>query len=168
MTESYENLMLPPAVVSRADIAHLVNELESIDNERTTSDIRERVGSAKSADIALSKPLASFLEQNNLSIDNGNDRSSLIKQMRRLKEEAPAIHMTFAVAADRESLQQLVAWVRESVHPRAVVEVGLQPGLVAGASVRTPNHVHDFSLKGVLEKNRHVLVQELGALREDI
>jgi F0F1-type ATP synthase delta subunit len=73
--------------------------------------------------------------------------------------------MTFAVTADPESLQQLAQWARTTIDPHAVIAVGLQPGLVAGVYLRTPNHVHDFSLRAMLKSSRGKLVEELGALR---
>jgi F0F1-type ATP synthase delta subunit len=73
--------------------------------------------------------------------------------------------MTFAVEADRESLMQLAQWVRETVHPQAVIAVGLQPGLIAGVYLRTPNHVHDLSLRAALDGGHEILVNDLEALR---
>ena len=73
--------------------------------------------------------------------------------------------MTFAVPADRESLRYIVQWVRTSVHPQALLQIGLQPALVAGVYLRTPNRVHDFSLRAALNGQHDALVKELGALR---
>ena len=156
---------LPPSIVSRVDVAHLVNEVERIDSEQTAASIRERVGSSAPAELLISQPLTDFLQQNQLTIETSQQRSELIKQLRALKENAPVVHMTFAVPADRESLRQLISWFRTSVHPQAVISVGLQPALVAGVSIRTPNHVHDLSMRSVLRKNHGLLVKELGALR---
>jgi F0F1-type ATP synthase delta subunit len=88
----------------------------------------------------------------------------LIQHLRKLKDSVPIIHMTFATQADRDSLQQLAQWLRTEVHPQAVIGVGLQPALVAGVYVRTPNHIHDLTIRGKLESSRGVLVQELEAL----
>lgn len=165
MSEQYLDFKLPPSVISRADIAHLVGELERVDNEQTTAAVRKKAGKTTKAEIILSVRLKEFLQQNKLSIELSKDRTQLIKQMRLLKEKAPVIHMTFAVSADGESLQKLVQWLRNSIHSQAVLEVGLQPALVAGVNIRTPNHVMDFSMRGLIEKRHGVLVEELGALR---
>jgi hypothetical protein len=156
---------LPLSVVSKADVARLVVEAERIDNERMAGAVREKVGSPTQSELAMSQQLADFLSQNQLGTETGLQWGELIKQLRALKENAPVIHMTFAVPADRESLQQLVAWLRSSVHPQAVVSVGLQPALVAGVSIRTTNRVHDLSMRSALKKSHGLLVKELGALR---
>jgi F0F1-type ATP synthase delta subunit len=156
---------LPPSIVSKADVARLVIEVEAVDNEQTTQAVREKVGATGHTETVLSEQLTDFLAGNQLTIDTGPERSELIKQLHLLKESAPVIHMTFAVPADRDSLRQLVEWLRSSVHPQAVISVGLQPALVAGVSIRTTNRVHDLSMRSALRKNHGLLVKELGALR---
>ncbi len=113
----------------------------------------------------LSQSLTDFLNQNKPQLSNSRDRSELIKQMRLLKDAAPVIHMTFAVTADRDSLQKLSAWLRTSIHPQAIIEVGLQPALVAGVYLRTPNRVHDLSMRAMLDGQHDALVAELESLR---
>lgn len=158
------SFILPPSVVSKADVAYLVLEAERIDRELTAQTVRSKVGAAAEERLTMSQQLADFLAQNQLTVAAGQ-WGELIKQLRTVKEAVPVFHMTFAVPADRDSLQQLVQWLRTSVHPQAVLEVGLQPALVAGVSIRTPNRVHDFSMRSVLRKNHGLLVKELGALR---
>lgn len=162
---THTNFILPLNVVSKGDVSRLVNELERVDNELTADSVRERVGSNEHTEVAMSQQLNEFLGQNNLKLESAHDRGELIKEMHLLKENAPVIHMTFAVPADGESLQQIAKWLRESVHPQTVVAVGLQPALIAGAYIRTPNHVHDLSLRAALEGGHELLVKELETLR---
>jgi len=155
----YTKFVLPTSVVTKLDVSRLVNELEKVDNELTAAAVRKQ----DHVQPVMSQQLAEFLEQNKVSLDNG-DRGDLIKQVRLLKDNVPVIHMTFAVTADQESLQKLVQWLRAET-PQAVIAVGLQPGLVAGVYLRTPNHVHDLSLRNALDGRRDVLVKELETLR---
>lgn len=164
--KSHTTFVLPPSVVSKIDISHLVAELEALDGTLNAMAIRAKIGTQDQARPAVSDQLTEFLQINALRIEaDGHSRAELIKQVRLLKEKAPIIHMTFAVEADKQSLQQLVQWLRTSIHPQAVIRVGLQPGLVAGVYLRTPNHVHDLSLRGMLQSSRGLLVKEIGALR---
>jgi F0F1-type ATP synthase delta subunit len=162
----YSTFIVPPSTVSKIDVSRLVHEVEWIDSELTTKSVHFKVGIRKHIEPVLSEQLADFLEQNNIELMElaSRDRSSLVKQLRLLKDKVPVIHMTFATTADSESLQKLSAWIRESIHPQAVITVGLQPSLVAGVYMRTPNHVHDFSLRSKLEASHGVLVKELEAL----
>ncbi len=159
---SYTGFVLPPNVVSRLDVARLVSELERIDEEMTTSEVRAKAGKKRAAqEMLFSERLNAFLTANSLNLEDSRVRSELIKQVHLLKDKVPIIHMTFAVEADPESLGRLAEWLRASIHPQAVISVGLQPGLVAGAYIRTPNHVHDFSLRGKLAGSHEALVKEL-------
>lgn len=163
---TYTSFILPPSVVSKIDVSRLVRECEQIDNELTSAGVRAKVGTAQQSAPVVSEQLTEFLQLNKLAFDaDGRKRSELIKQLQLLKDKVPVIHMTFAVTADRESLQQLAQWLRSSVHPQAVISVGLQPALVAGVYLRTPNHVHDMSLRAKLQGSHDILVKELEAVR---
>ena len=169
MTETkeltYEGFVLPPSVISRVEVSHLVDEAERIDNELTTAAVHAKAGAETSASFTISEQMTEFLTLNRLDFKNARTRAAAIKQMHLLKDKVPVIHMTFAVEADRESVAQLVAWLRQQVHKQAVVAIGLQPALVAGVYLRTPNHVHDLSLRAKIESSRGLLVKELEALR---
>jgi hypothetical protein len=164
-TKTHADFVLPPSVVTKGDVSRLVNELERIDNDLTSESIRAKMGSDEHNELAVSEPLADFLKKNGFALDDSRARGELIKQLNLLKENVPVLHMTFAVEADRESLQKLAEWTRESVHPQAVIAVGLQPGLIAGVYLRTPNHVHDLSLRSMLDTQHDLLVKELETLR---
>ncbi len=162
---TYSDFALPARVATRLDVAHLLAEMERVDQAMTSTAIRTKTGSGSRDEVTVGAALTEFLELNKLMIDASRDRTNLVKQLKLLKDNVPVIHLTFATEADTESLQQLASWVRSSLHPQAVISVGLQPGLVAGVYVRTPNKVHDFSMRSLLEKQRSVLVGELEALR---
>lgn len=159
------DFVLPPSVVSKIDVSRLVSEAEQVDSALTAAMVRAKAGAEQVAQPVLSTELDEFLKQNELNLTGGKQWSELVAQLRLLKDTVPVIHMTFAVPADRTSLQELTQWVRTSVHPQAVIEVGLQPALVAGVYLRTPNHVHDLSLRSLLTAQHDVLVKDLEALR---
>ena len=163
--KTHENFILPMNVVTKIDVSRLVSEVERVDNEMTASAVRNKTGSGVQPQPVLSDQLNQFLNQNKLALDTGSHRSVIIKELRLLKNKAPVLHMTFAVTADIESLQKLTEWVRATIHPQAIIAVGLQPALVAGVYLRTPNHVHDLSMRSALEGRHGLLVDELEALR---
>jgi len=164
-TKTYNDFVLPPNVVSKIDVSHLVSEVEKLDNDLTAAAVRTKTGASEHPQPVLSEQLIEFLNQNQLKLGSSHERTELIKQLRLLKDAVPTVHMTFAVEADRESLQQIAQWLRSSVHPQAVVAVGLQPALVAGVYLRTPNKVHDLSLRAMLDAQHENLVKELETLR---
>lgn len=170
MTEAvardHQTFVLPPSVVSKLDVSRLVSEVERIDAELTATAVRAKAGVVAQPDLVVSEQLTDFLKLNGMNItQNSQERATLIKELQLLKDGAPVMHMTFAVEADRDSLSQLAAWLRTSVHPQAVISAGLQPALVAGVYLRTPNKVLDMSLRGALAGSHGVLVKELETYR---
>lgn len=163
--KTYTDFVVPVSLVTKLDVSRLVSEVEKVDNEMTGAEVRAKAGAPQTPPPIFSEQLTEFLNQNELKLEDSQGRSELVKQLRQLKDKVPIIHMTFSVTADRDSLQQLAQWLRSSVHPQAVIDVGLQPALVAGVYLRTPNHVHDLSLKAKLDGSRDVLEKELESLR---
>lgn len=162
--KTYLDFVLPPSVVSKADVSRLVREAEWLDGELTAISVRTKVGQPGSEHPPVSDQLRDFLDSNSLDFNESRERTATVKQLRQLKDKAPVIHITFATVADGESLQYLAKWVREALHPQAIMTVGIQPALVAGAYVRTPNHVYDMSLRAKLAGHHDLLARELEAL----
>jgi len=156
--------VLPSALIGRADLARLLRELETLDNDLESQRARNQ-GKAEGYHMPnMSRALSDFLETNKIDMANDHTRMQLTTQLRKLKDHAPVVHMTFATDADPESLEQVVTWIRSELHPQALITVGLQPSLIAGVYVRTPNHVHDFSVRAHMQDSRKLIVESLNAL----
>ncbi len=155
---------LPSALIGRADLARIVREVETIDSDLETQKVR---GTAKNSYKmpTMSRGLSDLIELNKINISDDQTRMTFKEQLKILKEKAPIIHMTFAVDADPESLQKLTEWIRQTLHPQALISVGLQPALIGGVYIRTPNHVHDFSMRALFASKRTLITEELEALR---
>lgn len=159
-----QSFILPPSIVTKADLSHIVLELEQLDDMLTQAAARGKVGVQSEALPTLSQQLNDFLLANNIRISTSAPRTEIINWLRRLKNSAPVVHVVFAKPIEREMTQQIVQWFRASAHPFTVLTIGLQSSLVGGAYIRTPNHVYDFSLKSLLQQNRSVLERQLEAL----
>ena len=163
--KDHSEFILPPSTVSKVDISRLVHEFEALDNALTEKSVRKKAGASSDDTPALSPQLQDFLDENPVELENAGARGVYLKQLRLLKDAVRVVNVAFATVADPESLQRLSAWLRESVHPQTVIEVHLQPALVAGVYIRSQNQVFDFSVRKALKANRGELKKELGALR---
>ncbi len=162
---SYTDFRLPSEIVSRIDVAALATEAERVDNGYTSAAVHDKIQQSSSEVTTPSPQLQLFLDSNQLSFDDDQTRRQIIAELRRLKDKVPVIHMTFPAEVDQDSLQRLCTWVRESVHPQAVLAIGRQPALIAGVYVRTANKVFDKTVRAKLKAGRHYLAEELEALR---
>jgi F0F1-type ATP synthase delta subunit len=156
--------ILPSALVGRADLSRLLRELEALDNDLESQRARSHSKTVAYQLPNMSQTLSEFLETNKIDIANDHDRMDLRTQLRKLKDHAPVVHLTFATDTDPDSLQQVVAWIRSQLHPQALMSIGLQPSLIGGVYIRTPNHVHDFSMRAHMKDSRIIIVQALDAL----
>jgi hypothetical protein len=156
--------IFPEALTGHADLARLLRELEVLDNDLESQRARNR-GSNEGYHLPnTSRALNDFLEANKIDIANDHARMELRTSLRKLKDHAPVVHLTFATEADPESLQKVVGWIRRELHPQALINVGLQPSLIGGVYVRTPNHVHDFSIRAYMKNSREIIVKALDSL----
>jgi len=166
--KDFNDLMLPPSVVTKLDVTRMLSEVERVDDVLTTRAVRARISKHHLPAPIMSAQLTDFLDLNSISLSQSGDRSRLIKTLRLLKDKVPVVHMTFATTADPSSLARLVSWVRDNGHPQTVLVVGIQPDLVAGVYIRTPNHIYDFSMRRTLEKSHSLLVEQLAAAKSTV
>lgn len=156
--------VLPSALITRADLSRLVREIEDLDNDLEAQKARNHATGATGYKMPnMSRALSDFTEQNKLDLNDDQSRMLLKEQMKMMKDKAPILHMTFAVEADPVSLTKLITYVRTEIHPQALLQVGMQPSLVGGVYLRTPNHIHDYSVRAKLAGSRDVILHEIEA-----
>lgn len=161
--------ILPSALISRADLARLVREVENMDAELEAQKARNQTTGQKGYHMPnISQGLSDFAELNKLDLADDKARMLLKEQMKVMKDKAPIVHMTFAVEADPDSLRFLVEYMRKELHPQTLLSIGLQPALVGGVYMRTPNHIHDFTLRAKLSQSRGIIQQDIDQLLKTI
>lgn len=154
--------MLPPSLLGRPDVSRLLREVEAVDYELETQSIREP---GKPLAIPnMSKALVETAQVNKIDMADLNSRKQLITQLRAVKEKAPITHITFAVDPDPSVATYMTAWIRQNLHPTALVTVGLQPRIVGGCVIRTPDHLYDFSLRKQFLDQKPQLIAEIKAV----
>lgn len=159
-------LKLPPALIGRAHLSQLVRELENVENDFE----RQKAHGKTKSELkmpTMSRALTDCVELNAIDMSSGQARAQFKASLGGMKEKAPTMHFTFATEPDGESLQRLTDWIRQEIHPQALVSVGLQPALVGGAYLRTPNHVHDFSLRRMLHDKRGLITEAMEQYRPE-
>ena len=77
------------------------------------------------------------------------------------------MHISFAAEPSVKALETILVWLRDNIHPKVLLQVGLQPAVAAGCVLRTPNKVFDMSLRAYLDRQGDYLVQLIrGAVHE--
>lgn len=150
---------LPPAIATRADIGRLIRETEAVDNFLQQATIRQ-----PGTPLKLPKTSRLFDEivtANKLNVLEKGDRHQLQQFLHSLREEAPLLHISFNVEPSSVFIGRLMTWVRQQIHPFALLQIGLQPNIGAGCVLRTTNKYYDFSLRQYFAAQRPVLIDKL-------
>lgn len=156
-------LVLPPAIAGVAELSRVLREIALLNDHAAQSAIR-RPGGGAVALPAVSYLLDELATSNELNLNSGAVRNELRRFLEDIKAHAPVVYIGFAHEATSDEIGPIIGWIRTELHSMALVRVGLQPGIIGGCTIRTPNHYYDFSLKQHFEAAREALLSKVGAL----
>lgn len=107
----------------------------------------------------LTRVLNQLAAENNINLLELTERTKLSNALGELYKHAPSLHISFAAEPSPKALEKLVVWIRNNIHPQALIQVGLQPSIAAGCFLRTPNQTFDMSLRANLKKSEPQLLK---------
>lgn len=162
MTPKSTVVRLPVGIVGRADVARTLRELETINDLMDQAALRTDVAPSLPRISQLTRDLA---EINTYDISLKADRARLVVFLKRVKELAPVLHISFASEPSDEAIAKLITWLRDEVSSYALLQIGIQPSIIAGCILRTSNRVFDFSMRRRIEENKVVLRRKISLLR---
>jgi hypothetical protein len=115
----------------------------------------------------LSRLLDSVARENGYNLLEDKSRTELEGKLNDILGKAPLLHISFASEPSPRALEQILSWFRQNIHPQALLQVGLQPTIAAGCTLRTANKFFDMSMRDYLKQQEGYLVQLIaGAGRE--
>lgn len=160
-TTHHENqgIVFPDKLAGAIDLAKIIRELDTLNQSLQQAAIRtpgENVQLPKTT-----KLLEELATLNKVSLLDATQREQLLELLRSLKNNAPVIHIAFATEPSNQFIGKITSWMRSNVSPVVLVDVGLQPAITAGCTVRTTNKVFDMSLRHRFAETREVLVKKL-------
>lgn len=158
-------IKLPERLVSSVDLSRTLRELKNLDdwlNQATLRTPGQNITPPKTS--ATLEELSSL---NGVSLLEKSHREQLIGVLSAFSEHAPKIHMSFAVEPSAVFLNRMIVWLRSNINPIILLEVGLQPTLAAGCTVRTTNKMFDMSLRNRFVETRAKLVESIAKVEQD-
>lgn len=156
-------LKLPNGLVSKGDAARLRRQLGMLNDALVGANYRHQDTGAQ---IQQATPLlAELAVLNSLDLKNQEHRDKLAVQLDDLSNRAPSLHISFTAEPAPAALERILVWMRGSLHPQILLQVGLQPNIAAGCVLRTPNHILDMSLRETLKKQQPLLLKLLKGAR---
>lgn len=155
---------LPLSVVTQADIARIVREINSLNDFFVSTKLRESGSPMQPA--RLTRVLDQISKDNQINLLEEDQRNKLAENLEKIIEKAPLLHVSFATEPSAIAVEKILDWLRQNIHPYALVQVGLQPTIAAGIILRSGNKVFDLSLRENLKKQQSYLAKLIeGAVR---
>lgn len=155
-------LQLPNSVVGVMDINRLDREMASLNDFMHQAAIRES-GSPMNLP-KMSRLFDEVAQINGLNLLQEQDRAQLTEFLAGVRAAAPRLHISFSVDPSPHFLGRLMEYLRKSIDPFVLVQVGLQPNIGAGCVVRSTNKVFDLSLREDFRQKRSVLMEYVSKL----
>lgn len=159
MAQKKEHIALPPELVSSVDLARLERELAALDDSIHQTSLRKAGQPTKLARSSIT--LENLARLNGVSLTDKEHRQQLLTLMKALSEHSPRMHISVANEPSGNFTKNLITWLRKNIHPTVLLEIGLQPALSAGCTIRTPNKFFDMSLRHRFYENRPLLMEKI-------
>lgn len=163
-----EQITLPDRLIGSVDLARVRRELDELDDSINQSNLRSPGEPTKLARSSVT--LEEIARANKIQLTDEKQRMELKNLLLMLSEHAPRIHMGLASEPSAGFTRKIIGWLRSNIHPFTLLEVGLQPSIAAGCTLRTNNKFFDMSLRSHFSENRDLLLQkitEVGTKAED-
>ena len=107
----------------------------------------------------LTRLLEALAKENKCNLLDQPQRRKLTQQLNQILKQAPLLHISFASDPAPRVLERILVWLRANIHSQTLLQVGLQPTIAAGCTLRTPNKVFDMSLRSQLNGQEPYLVK---------
>lgn len=154
---AHDQFVLPLRVVSQGDAMRLKRELTVLSDYVNQAELRKPGTELKSLP-KTSTSLNDFAQTNNLNLLKGDDREASSAFLSELTEQAPVVHISFASEPSAAFMYKIAGWFRENIDPLTLINVGLEPSIAVGFTLRTLNRYHDFSLRQQFADHRDLLL----------
>lgn len=155
---------LPVGIVSSTDLRRVTRQLEAADDFIYQDSLRPHAAPVPPPKIT--KLLADLLELNGTRLQDQPGRKQTLAALKLVDEKAPVMHINFAVEANPNFVEKIVLWARQNIDSHAMINIGFQPSVVIGCSVRTTNKVFDMSLSNRFTNSKHILNEKLQQMGE--
>jgi hypothetical protein len=148
-------------ILTRADVSRSLRELQEFEGKVYQAGLRN-----EAAPLAahVSAALRESAESLNISLENATDRQRLAEELQSIHRSAPQVHVSFAMQPPLQAVEAVTGWFRRNTHPAVLVQVGVDPSIIAGCVIRTTNKVFNFSFAGALRDSTPVLQEGIASL----
>jgi len=148
---------IPIGMIGRPQINRALLELDKVDDFLLAASAHQKPKADQSFEIT--PMLDELAKDNGYELTKAADCQTLKGELQKLLKTSPQIQISFAAEPSLKALEPILVWFRTHIHPTLLLQVGLQPNIVAGCVVRTPNKVFDLSLRDHMQAQQSHLME---------
>lgn len=147
---------LPLSLYSPRQIDVYLVELEFYLTWLREQAVKRQASQLKKAEKApLTAELTQFLDTFTAGKkDDPAQVEQTIIYLKRLKQHAPLVHVTFPTFASSSIKESVVEWFRKNVSDEILVAFTVDTSILGGIIIRTENNIYDYSFINRLIKDR--------------
>lgn len=151
-----DQFKLPTTLVSPADINRILRELGGLNDFFISA-------AARKAGTPVKPPRITYLleqlsQDNKYNLLEESQRLDMRTRLEQVSKLSPVLHISFAAEPPPRTVDALLSWFRQNIHPYLLLQIGLQPSIAAGCVLRTPNKIFDMSLRRYMDGQEGYLV----------
>lgn len=150
MTDAINPLVFYTFIKTRNEAASLQDKLTIISADLFKSDktIAEVLGQRlPSGKIGMIQAIA---DKYNVNQDNKSDMQELLQQINDAIDDLPLAHLIIAIDPNVQTVQAIHHWFYRTLKKPAVIDIDVDPSLIAGSVISFNGKLRDYSLKRVL------------------
>jgi hypothetical protein len=93
-----------------------------------------------------------LLQQNNVSLESNSAIKKFLDNIITTIIALPTLSLTIAVEPNEQILKSVIDWCEVNLGKQVIIDVEVNPGLIAGATVQFGGKFFDFSVKPILDE----------------
>lgn len=136
---------------TKNDANYLVLLLERLSDGLFTENINPDEVMAREVPYELSALLRRMIEENKLNPHDKTQLNTFITQLKEAIVALPLIEITLAIVPTEEVVMAIHEWFLRTYQKAVVLNIAIDPALLAGSVIRFNGAYRDYSLKKQLE-----------------
>lgn len=153
-------IILPSRIVSLGDMKRLKRELTDLNDYIKQINLR-KPGTPIEHVPKTSRGLTEFSELNKFKLTDEKDRTKAIEVVNELINKAPVVNVGLAAEPSNLFVVKIANWFRSNINPLVLIQIGLEPTIAAGCTIRTLNRFYDFSLRKHFDSEHQLLLNKI-------
>lgn len=154
-------VILPSELYSQAQLGAVLAELRQYGGLLRDRAVRQKVTQVDEPAPELSDLTAKALRANRVVSADSAAVEVLLYELENMRPHIPVAHIMLAAIPSDVVRSQLMAWLREQIHPQLLVSLAARPDIGGGIVLQVGSRRYDLSYRTQLLQNKPHIIEVL-------